>query len=156
MFDTTGPARIASFLACISVAPDWTDGGTRLYYGMGCHPDRNIALCRALTEAAQSRLTMIIGSRDDAGRTLYARAAESDRAARERQRFERAVPGRSMDEVPTWSSDDLAEDGRWVLSRVRDGGFDQVLAVDLTMPELGIPVVSVIIPAADSMGGWLA
>jgi ribosomal protein S12 methylthiotransferase accessory factor len=156
VFDTTGPAGIAAFLACISVAPDWTDGGTRIYYGMGCHPDRNIALCRALTEAAQSRLTMIIGSRDDAGRTLYARAAESDRATVQRQRFERAVPARSLDEVPTWTSDDLAEDGRWVLSRLREGGFDQVLAVDLTMPELGIPVVSVIIPGADSMGGWLA
>lgn len=156
VFDTTGPAGIAAFLACISVTPDWTDGGARVYYGMGCHPDRTIALCRALTEAAQSRLTMIIGSRDDAGRSLYARAAESDRAARQQQRFERAVPARSLSEVPTWTSDDLAEDGRWVLSRLRDGGFDQVLAVDLTMAELGIPVVSVIIPGADSMGGWLA
>ena len=156
LFDTTGPAGIASFLACIAVAPDWTDGGTRIYYGMGCHPDRNIALCRALTEAAQSRLTMIIGSRDDAGRSLYARAAESDRAAAQRERFERAVPARSLEQVPTWTSDDLAEDGRWVLSRLREGGFEQVLAVDLTMPELGIPVVSVVIPGADSMGGWLA
>jgi ribosomal protein S12 methylthiotransferase accessory factor len=123
---------------------------------MGCHPERNIALSRALTEAAQTRLTMIIGSRDDAGRSLYARAADAERAARERQRFDRAVPARSLDEVPTWVSDDLAEDGRWMLSRLAEGGFDQVLAVDLTMPELGIPVVCIVIPGAESMGGWLA
>jgi len=33
--------------------------------GHGCHPCRAVALSRALTEAAQSRLTMISGSRDD-------------------------------------------------------------------------------------------
>lgn len=156
VWDTTGPAGIASFLAGISVVHDWTDGGSRVYYGMGCHPERNIALSRALTEAAQTRLTMIIGSRDDAGRSLYARSADAERAARERQRFDRAVPARSLTEVPTWSSDDLAEDGRWVLTRLAEGGFDQVLAVDLTMAELGIPVVCVVIPGAESMGGWLA
>lgn len=156
VWDTTGSAGIASFLAGIVVEDDWTGGGARLYYGMGCHPDRNIALSRALTEAAQTRLTMIIGSRDDAGRALYARAADADRSARERQRFDRTIPGRSMEEVPTWSSDDLAEDGRWLLSRLAEAGFGQVLAIDLTLPELGVPVVSVVIPQADSMGGWLA
>jgi ribosomal protein S12 methylthiotransferase accessory factor len=156
VWDTTGPAGIASFLAGIVVERDWTDGGSRVYYGMGCHPDRNIALSRALTEAAQTRLTMIIGSRDDAGRVLYARAADADRAARERQRVDRTVPARSLEEVPTWTSDDLAEDGRWLLSRLAAAGFSQVLAVDLTMPELGVPVVCVAIPGADSMGGWLA
>ena len=33
--------------------------------GFGCHPSRAIALARALTEAAQARLTYIAGSRDD-------------------------------------------------------------------------------------------
>jgi ribosomal protein S12 methylthiotransferase accessory factor len=35
------------------------------FLGAGCHPDPAVALCRALTEAAQSRLTVIAGSRDD-------------------------------------------------------------------------------------------
>jgi ribosomal protein S12 methylthiotransferase accessory factor len=156
VWDSTGPAGIASFLAGILVERDWSDGGTRIYYGMGCHPDRDIALCRALTEAAQTRLTMIIGSRDDAGRALYHRAADADRAARERHRIDRAVPSRDLAAVPTFSSDDLAEDGRWVLHRAAAGGFGQVLAVDLTMDALGIPVVSIVIPAARTMGPWLA
>jgi ribosomal protein S12 methylthiotransferase accessory factor len=33
--------------------------------GYGCHPSRGVALLRALTEAAQSRLTVITGARDD-------------------------------------------------------------------------------------------
>src|SRR5689334_8075161 len=37
----------------------------RRFHGAGCHPDRTIALIRALTEAAQTRLTYITGIRDD-------------------------------------------------------------------------------------------
>src|SRR5690348_13469955 len=37
----------------------------RCFHGAGCHPDRTIALIRALTEAAQTRLTYITGIRDD-------------------------------------------------------------------------------------------
>ena len=33
--------------------------------GSGCHPDPEVALLRALTEAAQARTTFIAGSRDD-------------------------------------------------------------------------------------------
>lgn len=39
--------------------------------GYGAHVDKNIAICRALTEAAQSRLTYIAGSRDDINSVLY-------------------------------------------------------------------------------------
>ena len=34
-------------------------------YGNGCHPAREVALLRALTEAAQARTTYISGTRDD-------------------------------------------------------------------------------------------
>lgn len=41
------------------------------FTGAGCHLDPAIALCRALTEAAQSRLTAIAGARDDLPPVLY-------------------------------------------------------------------------------------
>ena len=43
--------------------------------GFGCHPSRHVALLRALTEAAQSRLTIIAGSRDDMLRSGYSSGA---------------------------------------------------------------------------------
>ena len=46
--------------------------------GMGAHPMRGIALSRALTEAAQSRLTYIAGSRDDVFRDMYARLRDPE------------------------------------------------------------------------------
>ena len=40
-------------------------------FGAGCHPSRDIALLRALTEAAQARTTFIAGSRDDMAKILH-------------------------------------------------------------------------------------
>ncbi|AOW58416.1 YcaO-like family protein [Legionella pneumophila] len=42
-----------------------------LFKGAGCHPNKQIALNRALTEAIQSRVTTIAGSRDDLTHTKY-------------------------------------------------------------------------------------
>jgi ribosomal protein S12 methylthiotransferase accessory factor len=47
------------------------------FAGYGCHPDPGVALARALTEAAQSRLTFIAGSRDDDDRPIRAAAGWS-------------------------------------------------------------------------------
>lgn len=41
------------------------------FKGCGCHLDKKIALNRALTEAVQSRVTTIAGSRDDLTHTKY-------------------------------------------------------------------------------------
>ena len=41
------------------------------FSGWGCHIDKHVALIRALTEAAQSRLTLIAGARDDITASLY-------------------------------------------------------------------------------------
>jgi ribosomal protein S12 methylthiotransferase accessory factor len=47
----------------------WDNSGSTIYPqrsgGHGCHPYKRIALSRAITEAVQSRLTYISGSRDD-------------------------------------------------------------------------------------------
>ncbi|UQA97473.1 YcaO-like family protein [Streptomyces halobius] len=43
----------------------WSEDYPILFAGSGCHRDPHIALSRALTEAAQSRLTCIVGTRDD-------------------------------------------------------------------------------------------
>ncbi|MET7814194.1 YcaO-like family protein [Streptomyces sp. NPDC005395] len=43
----------------------WTEDYPVHFAGAGCHQDPEIALTRAITEAAQSRLTCIAGTRDD-------------------------------------------------------------------------------------------
>ncbi|MFE6892070.1 YcaO-like family protein [Streptomyces sp. NPDC057694] len=55
-----GPYRLPVCLAYL-----WAPDHPVIFAGGGCHTDPGIALSRALTEAAQSRLTAIAGTRDD-------------------------------------------------------------------------------------------
>ena len=109
--------------------------------GSGCHLSAEIALARALTEAAQSRLTVIAGSRDDMFPIDYVPRSHStapDRTHRPRLDFRQRVSpglGRTFD-----------EDVRSTLELLASAGFSRVVAVDHTRPEFGIPVVAVVVP----------
>lgn len=61
-------------------------------WGAGCHPDPEVALTRALTEAAQTRLTLISGSRDDMFRGRYQAAPEARRAWLDEPEGTRSLP----------------------------------------------------------------
>jgi ribosomal protein S12 methylthiotransferase accessory factor len=149
VWEITTDVGIPSFLAAIM---DRTEDRLRLLYpsvGTGCHPVRHIALLRALTEAAQSRLTYIAGSRDDAIRSRYERSRDPDALRQYRAELLTAAPMRSIQEAPTWRADTFEEDIAWELDRLRSVGVKQVILVDLTMAEFGLPVVRVVIPGLE-------
>lgn len=136
-----------------SIVGDEGSGLPPLFSGHGCHPSREVALLRALTEAAQSRLTFIAGSRDDLLRSRYGNEGEIETIA-----AVRAAPGpaaRSFAEVPTHDADTLEGDLAWVLERLRAAGVDRVVCLDLTRPEFGVPVVRVVVPRLQAMS-WLS
>lgn len=148
VWETTTEIGIPAFLCTIV-------GGAaavprRLYgcSGMGCHPSREIALTRALTEAAQSRLTLIAGSRDDVPRDAYEQAMHPSV-------LEGFGPMRSFREVATHEGATFEDDLAWETARLAEAGFSRVVVVDLTRPELRIPVFRVIVPGLvtpDDMG----
>lgn len=119
--------------------------------GLGCHPARSVALLRAITEAAQSRLTIITGARDD----VRARGNGPDEDLRAASRFleehqaERAE--RSFQGVPNHAGETLDADVDWEIERLRAAGLHQIVAVDLTRPEFEIPVVRVVIPGLEPL-----
>ena len=61
--------------------------------GYGCHPDRGVALARALAEAAQRRLTLIAGSRDDCPPAYYRRLTEAKAIATQVSTAAASPPG---------------------------------------------------------------
>ncbi len=65
VFDMTSDTELPTFRAIIADTDLNPERPRPLSTGTGCHPSREVALSRALTEAAQSRLTIIAGSRDD-------------------------------------------------------------------------------------------
>lgn len=122
----------------------------RLYpaHGMGCHPDAAIALLRALTEACQSRLTAISGSRDDVTRQEYEALVHPNTGRDHLAPLLDDPPTRPFPDL-TWSGDTFDQDVEWELERLRAAGVEEVVAVDLSRPEFGIPVVRVVIPGLE-------
>jgi ribosomal protein S12 methylthiotransferase accessory factor len=120
--------------------------------GSGCHPAREVALLRALTEAAQSRAACISGSRDDLFRAMYDRAMTPEAIDGLRRRLNAGTPCRDFRQVPTWEDDTLDGDVAWELRRLQAIGIEHVIVVDLTKPEFGLPVARVVIPGLEAKG----
>ena len=108
-----------------------------------------IALARALTEAAQTRLTYIAGIRDDLLPAEYEEPPTADVMDALLDALRQESASHLFREVPTFAADDLNHDLRWELERLRSAGITRVVAVDLTRPDFGIPVVRVAIPGLD-------
>jgi ribosomal protein S12 methylthiotransferase accessory factor len=110
-----------------------------------------IALLRALTEAVQVRNTYVTGSRDDLRAAEYAPSERADRLRQLRLSMVSAGPARDFRAVPSHYFDSFDEECRWLLGRLADAGCRRVLAVDLTKPEFGVPVVRVVIPGLEGL-----
>lgn len=120
--------------------------------GSGCHPSRAVALLRALTEAAQTRLTLITGSRDDIHLRQYALSKDAD--AHKQLLAEIVGAGaRDFRTIPSFDGSTFNDDVAWELERLRHVGVKQVAALDLSKPQLGIPVVRVVVPGLESVPG---
>jgi len=117
--------------------------------GAGCHPTREVALFRALSEAAQARTTYIAGSRDDFVPELYTAVNRERRYKQCRSMMVSHVPARKFQEVPTWQSNTIREDVDWISRRLQSAGIEQIAVVDLTKDEFQMPVVRVVVPGLE-------
>ena len=147
IWDTTSDVGVASFCCLVT---DQSGAFADPEYGNGCHPAREVALLRALTEAAQARTTYISGTRDD----FPVDAWDEDYRRRRRGALGRdldaaSLPGASFESVPTFSAPSLDGDLAWLLERLRAVGIGQVIAVDLGKAAIGLPVVRVVVPGLE-------
>jgi YcaO-like protein with predicted kinase domain len=154
-FETTTDVGVPAFrCAILDENRPQAHGGI----GAGCHPARGIALLRALCEAVQVRMTYISGSRDDLEAKEFRRAAMAQRLCGLRALMRAGDGGRAFAEVPDRDFPGLADDLDWLLERLRAVGVREVAVVDLTRPEMGLPVVRVVIPgleAPDDVAGFV-
>ena len=148
IWDVTSDVGIACFF-CLLMARD--DDDVEPEFGSGCHPARQVALLRALTEAAQARTTYIAGSRDDFAPEIYSDSARARRTRACRELVRRGSSGQGFQDVPTFESDTIGADIAWSIGRLREVGIDQVVVVDLTLEQFHIPVVRVLIPGLEGV-----
>jgi ribosomal protein S12 methylthiotransferase accessory factor len=150
IFDLSLHAGVPTFqVAAIDAEdrPSWRRLGA--FWGYGTHLSADIALARALTEAAQSRLTIIAGSRDDNPYGIYSQIASDEMAARVRETIFRPPPRVQLADSPSRASESFEGDIEALIEAVRRLGLEQVVVVDLRKPELDIPVVKVIVPGLE-------
>jgi ribosomal protein S12 methylthiotransferase accessory factor len=135
---------------CLAASCDET-GEAEPQLGAGCHADADVALSRALAEAAQARVTVISGARDDIGAAGYRPGIRIERQE-SAARLMRAPARRRFRDAPSCAGETLEQDCETALQRLRAAGLQQVAWVDLMRPEFGIPVARVIIPGLE--GPW--
>lgn len=142
---------LPTFLCAIAERTDHPLRRMVIASGAGCHVSRQIALLRALTEAAQSRLTVISGSRDDIFRDDYQRYHSPQTYQHFYESLTSPLPMQDFQMIPTWEHPTFNQDLATQLKCLRSAGINRVIVVNLTKPELGIPVVRVVIPRLEGV-----
>ncbi len=122
--------------------------------GSGAHADPAIALSRAITEAAQDRLTLISGARDDLEPGHYVIQPEAAAAMRDGLRLDEPTPTTPDLTCGDWPSDPQAPTYAAEIERILDAlrgiGIEQAVCVDLSRADMpDIAVVKMVIPGLE-------
>ena len=120
-----------------------------LTIGMGTHTSAEVAVLRALTEVAQSRLTQIHGAREDTTTADFRRQIGYDRTKRLNRHWFSDSESRPFSEIRSQDSDDFLDDINLMLKRLEEAGMERAIVVDLTREEIGVPVVRVMVPGLE-------
>jgi ribosomal protein S12 methylthiotransferase accessory factor len=127
--------------------------------GHGTHPDARIALLRAITEVSQTRAANIQGARDDLRKIRYGENNTDDKRA---WQFISSDEKIGYNKITSFNNEDILDDVKLILQNLKDVGIKTAAIVDLTNPDLGIPVVRAIVPGLEtfkitkSIIGWRA
>jgi ribosomal protein S12 methylthiotransferase accessory factor len=135
--DITGRVGLPCYAAVV-----WSPDVPISCGGYGCHVDRGIAIGRAMAEAAQTRLALIAGARDDIDSDCYRGAAQPPEPP-----WLAPFP-----DEPGWAnSSDLDAVIRHCAALVATVTGAEPFAVQITHPDVGIPAVKVIAPGLRMM-----
>ena len=115
------------------------------FSGSGLHHDPNVALSRAITEAAQSRLTAISGAREDLPSAIYQRFARVHTYAPARKSMQ-AMPDAEPTPWHVKSTDSLGELLTTAAKAVATVAGAEPLAVVCDFADASVPVVKVVAP----------
>lgn len=150
VWETTSDIGLPSFLCLLH---EGHNNRSRLPYaaeGMGCHVSGTVALLRAITEAAQCRLTLISGSRDDVFRGYYQQSHLgsgylSDYCALQAPKGRQ----RSFKTIRSIGTQTFNDDLGLILNGLQDARIKQVIIIPLTEAESPFQVVKIVIPGLE-------
>ena len=120
-----------------------------LTIGMGTHTSANVAVLRALTEAAQSRLSLIHVAREDTVAGELRRRVSYDHVRLMNWHWFQESEFEEFSQIESHDSDDFLDDIRFMMNRLKAADMNRVIVVDLTREEIGVPVVRVVVPGLE-------
>lgn len=151
LFDITSDIAVPVYFATVAPVPNGREDLWKhfdLSSGCGCHPSPARAAIRAITEAAQSRVTSITGARDDFDPNLYGTQIKADLMVYVRA-TPHARPFTKLSDVPS-----AADNLRFVLERLVSVGVSSVIVVPLAADgEPGFAAVRVLVPQLENQPG---
>jgi len=143
--DITSPIGVPTFNAS---SIEWiTEDYGYLAEGHGTHPDARIALLRAITEVSQTRAANIQGARDDLRKISYGNSNSDEKKTWQFMKSKNTI---QFSEIKSFIHDDILDDINFILSRLVSNGLKQVIVVELTNPQIMIPVVRTIVPGLET------
>lgn len=143
VLDSTVDTAVPTFTAYLC---DVANPAVGLYHGYGTHLDPQVAVIRAICEAAQGRLVFIAGSRDDSFRHRRRLHQQYEAANDALLQLPATVDLRTF---PDESTETFQADGAVLLAKLAAVGVQRVLTVDLTHPEVGVDVMRVVVPGLE-------
>ena len=147
LWDVTSDSGIPTYACGIFDKPQWRAKG--LFLGYGTHLSPPVALLRAMTEAVQCRLAFIVGSRDDLPPAEYGTHASADTLLDLERQLQEPPPALDFRQRASLSTDTFEEDIATLLSALQRMGVESAVVVDLSLPEVGIPVVKMVVPGLE-------
>jgi ribosomal protein S12 methylthiotransferase accessory factor len=137
------PAPWHTFAAAL-LDPDPFAHASTVNIGYGTHLSPSVAAVRAITEAAQSRLTFIHGAREDLTEAAYRNASQSEVA-----RFFRSLePNARFADLEDRAGFDLAADLALMAGTLAARGHHEIYRAVLSAPKDPVAVVKVLVPGA--------
>ena len=120
-----------------------------LTIGMGTHTNAHVAILRAITEVAQSRLTQIHGAREDTTVAEFRKKIGYERTKRINRHWFDISREKDFDGATSFDSDDFLDDTGYMIKNLEGAGLNRVIVVNLTRDETCVPVVRVIVPGLE-------
>ncbi|CCN72243.1 YcaO-like family protein [Vibrio nigripulchritudo] len=151
VWDVTSDLGIPTFFCTIINAQENQYRPLYAISGSGTHPDKHIAIMRAITEAVQARLTLISGSRDDISLNKYEARQQLEQQRYIRDQIMNAPSYVDFESIDSWDNDTLEKDLILLCSQLEQQSLPNPVVIDLTKPEFGIPVVRVIAPSLEGL-----
>jgi ribosomal protein S12 methylthiotransferase accessory factor len=145
LFDCTIDTEVPVYMAYLY---DLRVRGVGVYRGYGAHLDPEVAIIRAITEAAQGRVIYFAGSRDDVFRHSYLRLKQPDDSLLI-PAMQALTPTLDAGKHVSEATSTFEDDTQIAISKLQRAGLRQAIVVDLSRAGFPVNVVKVVVPGLE-------